>query len=152
MKLALGMIVGAVVASCSASPPTNCEDAEQNLLQCMSEYGPIGSRELLLNCVPYSKSERISGTWAHGFEFNEFYEGEAVSVHDALQSQERSVKLLEPENYFEKFKPVPTRVSTIVVEGRRPLCNFFPDEAYQESWIVVDRIISERTVFSRPYG
>lgn len=113
------------------------------------------SREITLNCFPYSAPERISGTSAQSFEFNQFYEdqNQPIGAKRAFAIQDNPVTLeTATDQLYDTLHPRKngawlSQVSQIVFEGRRPLCDFG-----WAHWIVVDRVVSQNVEFSKPYG
>lgn len=151
MKFHVAVAATLALAGCN-STPVNCGTVKQQLDGCLAKHRRAGSREVALNCFPYSASERISGTWAHSFEFNQFYEDrDHIAVDRAFTVQDNPVQLdAVSDALYDTLDPKKgglSQIAQIVFEGRRPLCDFGLDR-----WIVVDRVVSQKIVFSRPYG
>jgi hypothetical protein len=138
-----------MVASCGTSASPDCAKVRKEWPRCLETYEnrPDLAREFFLNCLGYSEPQRIAGTWARDFEFNEFYEGQRVPFEQAWQFRLRSIPLLSDV-------PVPkaaeakgqASVAWIEFEGRRPLCDVIPEDGT----ILVDRIYSMRVIEARP--
>jgi hypothetical protein len=105
---------------------------------------------MLLACFPFSKSERMSGAWAVGWETNSFYEGGKASP-DYLRFERtpnpdpRDARVTKHAKLFLAPKSGPVlpqdgklRVLQIDFIGRRESCSIVPGEHD----IVVDRIVS----------
>ena len=140
-----------VAAACGNQPDPadqpDCGAAEARLDACLGANAAKGSRAFLLACIPYSKPQRIAGTWAGDFEYNVFFDGQQVTVDRALSAPTPSVVLegapdLEKDSAGRKQ----TTVEYIEFDGRRPLCNLDPGHTV----LVVDRIVSRRIIRTQP--
>ncbi len=143
MKLAGLALSSLILAGCAPAQPLDCKAVARQMLQCTANKGGQTS---FFECQPYSKSQRIKGTFAYDFEFNEFYEGRKISADHAWQFPERSTKLLIGKPLHLDANGNPKEIVTyLVFEGRRPLCDLIPEER----WLIVDRIISEELIRAR---
>lgn len=135
-----------LLAACSASPPPDCNEIAKQIPECMGKYADMNSRDILLKCEPYSKPQRIAGTWAHDFEFDEFYEAREIAAEEAWKYRDRSTELLTDAPLMTDAAGVTqATVSYVIFEGRRPLC----DLGGWKNWLIVDRILSERIIEAR---
>lgn len=124
----------ATVAGCKASPPQDCSLAGRQVLQCMEDHIGSDDRALLLACLPFSKPQRISGTWVYGFELNQFFSGQRASS--------QFLRSVESDTSLEVEDDIPNderrRVFQVDVIGRRSRC----DMGVPKHVIVVDRVVS----------
>jgi hypothetical protein len=129
-----------------ASAP-DCRAAAAKLDGCVKATIDKGVRVLLLTCIPYSKPQRIAGTWAGDFEFHPFFDGQEVSVDRALSNPQPLTILSDDPQQATNSVGIPqTTVKYIEFNGRRPLCDLSPGETV----LIVDRIVSERIIGTRP--
>ena len=145
MKLPAAALLALALAGCGKAPPPDCAAVTRQWPACFDKHRD-DFRAFLMNCIPYDEPERIAGSWVRDFEFEQFYEGQAIPFDQAWQFRPRTVTLLADV-------PVPrdaqgrllASVSWVEFEGRRPLCDAIP----QESTLIVDRVLSERIVEAR---
>lgn len=129
------------LSGCSVEPPQDCKVAFKQGFQCTERYRGKSDREMLLACIPFTKPERITGAWVHGFETNEFYEGESASA--ALIGKRIGDTELEIEG-ADRLGPS-RRLFQMDFIGRRSRC----DMGFPRHIIIVERIKSQREVFRR---
>lgn len=116
---------------------------------CLDGFADKDGRAFLIGCQPYSETQRIAGTFAEDFEFNEFIEGSKISANEAWQIRERSTKLdIEQPLHLDTDGNPKAIVTYLVFDGRRPLCDLIPEER----WLIVDRIVSEEPIELRRSG
>ncbi len=131
----------------ASSDAPDCRAAAAKLDGCVKANMDKGARTLLLTCIPYSKPQRIAGTWAGDFEFHPFFDGQEVTVDRALSNPQPATRLSEDPELATNAAGIPqTTVKYIEFDGRRPLCDLTPGETV----LVVDRIVSARTIGTRP--
>ena len=146
MKLPATALIGLALAGCSDAPPADCQTAIREWPQCFDRYRDR-PRAFFLNCIPYAAPERMAGSWARDFEFEEFYENQTIPLAQAIRFRPRSVRLLlDAPLHRDANGTLQASVSWIEFEGRRPVCDIIPEERM----IVVDRVVSERIVEIRP--
>ncbi len=131
------------VAACQAGPPRDCEVAGKQGLECIERYRGKSDSKMLLGCFPFSKPERIAGAWAHGFETNEFYEGQRASA--SLVNKGVGETQLQIEGVQSGGPAV--RVYQIEVIGRRSRC----DMGFPHHIIVVEKVVSKFEAARRPH-
>src|SRR3954465_1190915 len=79
MRAFAALISSAALAGCSAAP-LNCQAVLKRGASCALQQRGTLERGTLLACFPFSKPQRITGSWRSGFETNEFYDGKAFST------------------------------------------------------------------------
>jgi hypothetical protein len=136
----------AALAACHAGPPSDCNKALEQGLECTSRFGSGHDREALLACFPFSKPERMGGAWIYGFEANAFYEGGQASPEYLERYSERpragSAWFGErPTLLFNPNLPVDGRLRVFQIElmGRRAKCPIAP-----HGEIIVDRVLATK--------
>ena len=134
-----GIVLLALASLVSCGPTrVDCSHYEAPAtLRCMDKNKAKGERAMLLECFPYSKPERIEGTWYYGFELNAFYEGtHAPSAYLGLPGP------VDTGLEYDPHLPVDGDVRVLQMEliGRRSQCPM----GLPERIIVVDRVISSR--------
>ena len=129
------------LTACGSRPPTDCRVVEKQAIQCMERFGSDQEREMLLACFPFSKPQKISGAWYHGFEIDLFAEGErAVPGRLAPHTKKANYATLA----FDPQLPNDGRLRVLQVEliGRRSKCPM----GYPDRIILVDRMVSRSIV------
>jgi hypothetical protein len=105
------------------------------------------ARATYLACIPYSKSQRIAGTWAGDFEYDPFFDGEKVTFERAF-SQHSPFTTLSPDPELAR-NSAGVRQKTlkyIEFDGRRPLCKV-PNSP---PVFIVEHVVSEQIIETRP--
>ena len=135
------------VAACGQNKPLDCREVYRELDVCFEQEMSAGGQLKLDKCLPYSDPVTITGLYAHDFEYNVFLEGPYADQQDPWEVPLFTSKLLWDHDLHKGAdgKHLAT-VSRVTFEGRRPLCLALPDE----QWIIVDRLIEEEVVQSRP--
>ena len=139
-SLAVAPLVAA--AACHSGPPSDCNVALKQGIQCMGRAAGH-DREALLACFPFSKPERMSGAWIYGFEANAFYEGgQASTEYLKRYSVPPSGSHWfgnTPDLVFNPNLPVDRRLRVFQIDfvGRRGKC---PIGSHGQ--IVVDRVLA----------
>jgi hypothetical protein len=98
-------------------------------------------RDGLLSCFPFSKPERIAGTWALGFELNEFYEG-TTALPDRRPDRQSYTSLIPADAPRVGRGPAYFHVDFV---GRRSLC----DMGVPRAIIVVDKFVARQKMLHR---
>lgn len=133
------IISGAIaLTSCNGGPPQDCKVVRHDAPTCIQRFSGQADRELLLGCFPFSKPARITGTWVHGFEINEFYEGQHASpapINKKIANTELEIDTADRVGPFPK-------VFQMDFVGRRSQC----DMGIPNHIIIVDRIFARREV------
>ena len=148
-KLTSSVLAGATlsVAACGQSEALDCREAYRELDACAEKVLAGGGEFQWDQCLPYSAPLIITGLFAHDFEYNVFLEGPYADQRDPWETPLFASKLAWDHDLHKGAdgKQLAT-VSRVTFEGRRPLCLALPDE----QWIIVDRLIEEEVVQSRP--
>jgi hypothetical protein len=140
MRAIAALIGSAALAGCSAAP-LNCQAVLKRGASCALQQRGTLERGTLLACFPFSKPQRIIGSWRSGFETNEFYDGKAFSTGQwpGGTSTTSQTELFIGENGDYSAYDGFFRVDLM---GRRSVCGM----GLGRDIIVVDRLIAERRV------
>ena len=111
----------ALLASCGGQTPVDCSRYEgPDTLRCMEENESKGERAMLLECLPFSGPEKITGLWVIGFEKNDFFEGRRPTG-DSIRTQDSDTELVTDEDLH---STAPYDALEVELTGRRSLCEF----------------------------
>ena len=136
-----------VLGACAREKQNDCP-TEQELQQCIDRVAAKGQTFSWDSCLPYSEPSQITGIHIRDFEQNVFLEGAtAVPAQPWSTFPVPHVKLdLErPARTDAEGRKLAT-VSRLRFTGRRPLCVATPEE----SWLMVDKVLSEEIIESKP--
>lgn len=139
------------VAACEQDKPIDCREVYRELDACVETVlSEANDADFAIDqCLPYSEPITITGLFVEDFEYNVFLEGPYAHQTDPWEIPLFETKLLwgrERERHEGPDGKKLATVSRVTFEGRRPLCKALPDE----QWIIVDRLIEEEIVRSRP--
>ena len=148
MKRSLAFLLIFTLSACENGTPVDCRAVYRKIPQCLDRAASDGSKFRWDECIPYSRHVIISGVWASAFEFNEFREGAFADQSDPWHVADVSTRLDldRPAHKNAAGENIGT-VSQISFIGRRPLCVVTPEE----SWLIVDRVLSEEVIATAPY-
>ena len=132
----MALVAFITAAGCGQGAPQKCEVAKAQGFECLERHRGKSDRQMLLGCFPFSPPERITGAWVHGFETNEFYEGDTAS----RELINRAVGDTQLEVDGSEQLGARLRVFQIDFVGRRSQC----DMGFPRNIILVDRVSSRR--------
>ena len=141
------LLLGACLslAGCSEPAEVDCDVVTNEIYDCMDRLAGLATAEIE-GCIPLQASERIEGTWAQDFEFNQFYENRRLTFEEAFHFPDITTSVWPGEGVEPVDTPETSSVVWVVFEGRRPVCEASDD--HRDIWM--DRVIESEVIEERP--
>ena len=136
----------ALLSGCDEAAEPDCDAVREEIFECMDWIGERPIMGDLDDCIPMQQPETIEGTWAQGFEFNQFYEGRRLTFDEAFQFPETTTSVWPQEGIEAVGDPEANSVVYVSFEGRRPVCDASDD--HRDIWM--DRVIASEVIEERP--